>query len=390
MNCLFAGNTATDGGGAIYQNVYSGSYTDNRSIITNCTLAGNNAPSGSAIAISTKSNTPSSIDNAIAMINSILRGSGDRIWDSGHANNSMTVQYSYVEGGWPGVGNISAIPLFQDANGPDNIPNNEDDDYRLTLHSSGIDAGDNTAVPVDDLDLDGDGNTTEPIPIDANGRDRFADYLLRVDIGNGTAPIVDMGAYEYSICGDGVINVLAGEACDYGGESAACDADCTIAICGDGTINVTAGETCDDGYNDACGSCNVDCMGAGTGSLCGDRVICDETEACDDGGQSAGCDVDCTIPDCGDRIVNVLAGESCDDGNTKPADGCSSTCQVESGYTCSASNPSFCDDINECTLGTHNCRANESCNNNPGGFICVCFTGYAGCSTARGWNCNRH
>lgn len=42
---------------------------------------------------------------------------------------------------------------------------------------------------------------------------------------------------------------------------------------------------------------------------------------------------------CGDGIIN--AGESCDDNNISSGDGCSSTCQVETGFSCSGS-PSVC------------------------------------------------
>src|SRR5580693_6648931 len=35
---------------------------------------------------------------------------------------------------------------------------------------------------------------------------------------------------------------------------------------------------------------------------------------------------------CGDGIVE--AGETCDDGNSIPGDGCSGTCQTEPGYSC--------------------------------------------------------
>jgi hypothetical protein len=55
--------------------------------------------------------------------------------------------------------------------------------YRLSMTSSCINAGSNAAVPPDVFDLDHDGNTTEPIPLDLAGRTRF--------VGN-----VDVGAYE--------------------------------------------------------------------------------------------------------------------------------------------------------------------------------------------------
>ncbi len=43
--------------------------------------------------------------------------------------------------------------------------------------------------------------------------------------------------------------------------------------------------------------------------------------------------VDAEMPAiCGDGIVEP--GETCDDGNTIPGDGCSAICQIEPGYTC--------------------------------------------------------
>jgi len=81
-----------------------------------------------------------------------------------------------VQGGtgetWFGEGCIDADPLFADADG------------RLSLGSPCIDTGSNAALPPDTADLDGDGDTTEPIPLDLDGNAR---------IFNG---VVDMGAYE--------------------------------------------------------------------------------------------------------------------------------------------------------------------------------------------------
>jgi cysteine-rich repeat protein len=37
------------------------------------------------------------------------------------------------------------------------------------------------------------------------------------------------------------------------------------------------------------------------------------------------CRTDCTIPKCGDGILD--GGEVCDDGNVNPGDGCSSNCK---------------------------------------------------------------
>ena len=96
-------------------------------------------------------------------------------------------------------------------------------------------------------------------------------------------------------CGDGVLDIASGEACDTAGNSDNCDGDCTPRECGDGYVNGAAGEQCD--------------PGPGTGS--------------------SFCDLDCTIAKCGDGVLNVAAGEQCDDGNTVDSDGCRTTCQAE-------------------------------------------------------------
>ncbi len=66
--------------------------------------------------------------------------------------------------------------------------------------------------------------------------------------------------------------------------------------------------------------------GAGGGPACGDGTV-DPDEACDDGGETASCDADCTPVSCGDGQHNRAAGEGCDDGNNEDGDACSATCQ---------------------------------------------------------------
>ncbi len=172
-------------------------------------------------------------------------------------------------------------------------------------------------------------------------------------------------------CGDGYANASAAEQCDDGGESALCNTDCTLARCGDGKVNPSAGETCDDGK--ATARCDSDCtsvecgdgvVNAVFGELCDDAGAsssCDEDctfaecgdlvvnqlagEMCDDGGVSATCDADCTVAVCGDGVINELAGEQCDDGlPALDGDGCSHLCTDEPPAACDTGTDPFTGD----------------------------------------------
>ena len=101
------------------------------------------------------------------------------------------------------------------------------------------------------------------------------------------------------------------------------------AVCGDGELGF--GETCDDAGESA--TCDTDC----TAAVCGDGEVNQTAgEACDDVGTSTVCDSDCTLPECGDGTLNTLAGEACDDGNNTSFDGCSATCAVEAPLSAAA------------------------------------------------------
>ncbi len=68
---------------------------------------------------------------------------------------------------------------------------------------------------------------------------------------------------------------------------------------------------------------------------------------------------------CGNGAVEV--GETCDDGNTSNADGCSVTCAIESGYTCNTATPNVCTPISSTpfAITVLPLSANETVN--PGG-----------------------
>ncbi|MDC0718118.1 DUF4215 domain-containing protein [Nannocystis bainbridge] len=148
-------------------------------------------------------------------------------------------------------------------------------------------------------------------------------------------------------CGDKAMQ--ATEACDLGGNTPTCDADCTPAMCGDGMHNPAADEACDDGAENSDdytenadeAPCNTACTGkaphCGDGVCqeasedgscgdcsCGDGIV-SAPEVCDEGGETPTCDSDCTPAECGDGHHNPAAGESCDDGNEDEVE-CRSDC----------------------------------------------------------------
>lgn len=59
---------------------------------------------------------------------------------------------------------------------------------------------------------------------------------------------------------------------------------------------------------------------------------------------------------CGDGVA--ATEEACDDGNTDPGDGCSSTCTVEDGFACASGSPSVC---NEIVCGDGRVQGTEAC-----------------------------
>lgn len=242
----------------------------------------------------------------------------DDIFNDDPIVDNPTISYSNLYSGLPagtidGGGNIDLFPFFVDARGPDNIPGTEDDNLRLQVTSPCIDAGDNTTFGLVGVLTDLDGN------------DRFHDTPSVPDTGNGIPPIVNMGAYE-SQCGNGFVDAF--EECDDGGESAICDADCTITVCGDGTINAIAGEQCEDGGETI--TCDSDC----TFSQCGDGTQnVTAGEDCDDGdaNNNNNCTNACLNAVCSDGIVwdQGSGTEECDDGNTQSNDGCDAICHLE-------------------------------------------------------------
>jgi hypothetical protein len=119
-------------------------------------------------------------------------------------------------------------------------------------------------------------------------------------------------------------------------------------VCGNGVEE--EGEACDEGGETA--TCNSDC----TGAACGDgQVNTSADEVCDEGGETASCNNDCTVAVCGDGHVNASAEEECDEGSESAA--CDADCTTA---TCGDTH------INEaageaCDDGGESAECNEDC-----------------------------
>ncbi|MEO0471745.1 MAG: right-handed parallel beta-helix repeat-containing protein [Bacteroidota bacterium] len=139
FNSLMIRNLANDKGGAVWG---EGTVQMN---LTNVSLSQNDAMEGAAAFYGNGSN--GSITNAIIWGNLSQIGS-DIAW----TNNSPTVSYSLVEGGFAGGSNIlDQDPLFT---GPINGPNPLfPQAFALSACSPAIDAGDNAAIAAYPLDL---------------------------------------------------------------------------------------------------------------------------------------------------------------------------------------------------------------------------------------------
>lgn len=187
--CVFDGNVALNGG--IYS-TYTGApvfenclFVRNRGVwkgallvtyeaaarFVNCTITQNTCDGPLLI---------EDLHNNVDVRSSIVWGNAVNTSGSGTGNwfsVSLDVQWSCVEGGWFGTGNVAGDPKFLSP---------ALDDFRLGIPSPCIDSGDNAAL--------GAGVAT-----DLAGEPRFIDILSVSDTGNGTAPIVDMGALE-TVC----------------------------------------------------------------------------------------------------------------------------------------------------------------------------------------------
>jgi predicted outer membrane repeat protein len=198
-NCLFAGNHANARGGAVFATAVPTFYMGVN--VFGCTFVHNQAgQTGGALYLASDLHIPefgNRLFNCIVWHN--FAPAGPQITLAATTNGDgphLWVAHSDVMGGQAAIallvgsiqwdaGNLDVYPLFTDPDGPDdNVLTFLDNDYRPAAGAPVNDAGWNAVVSVfGNLDLDlGPRQVEDP---------------AAPNTGNGTSPIVDMGAYEF-------------------------------------------------------------------------------------------------------------------------------------------------------------------------------------------------
>lgn len=192
-NCRFEENESTHDGGALYVTpsalrfrVENGMFT--RNISTNEGTGGaisTNAPDG----VITNSTIVGNVPNAIYSAGGFTpQYTNCVVWDNGETpvffdpSSIPVLTYCNVQHGFSGEGNIDIYPMFVRFGLDESV----DPDLRLAPGSPCIDAGDNSSVPPE-------------LITDLDGNPRLVDDAGMPDIGNGTSPLVDIGAFEFQV-----------------------------------------------------------------------------------------------------------------------------------------------------------------------------------------------
>jgi cysteine-rich repeat protein len=208
----------------------------------------------------------------------------------------------------------------------------------------------------------GNGYLDPPAPM-------FAFPGEQCDDGNNMNGDGCQGNCKVPFCGDGITDANLFEECDDGvGNSDtkdACRTTCRRPRCGDNVKDT--GENCDNGNTTSGDGCSADCLSDET---CGNGYVDPAAnEACDPAAPQPGaCRLDCTIPGCGDGVLDVANGEGCDDGvlNSNAADAaCRLNCQPRRCGDGIQDAGEVCDDGD--IIGgdgcSADCKSDETCGN---------------------------
>ncbi len=274
INSIFTANTGT---GSVMYNRQGAT-----PLCVNCTFSGNMNQA-----------VHSRQESIATFVNSVFWGNAGDLFSG---TDEPAVSYSNVEGGHAGIGNISVDPMFEDSS------------LRLSHFSPCIDAGSNAAVLLDTIDVDGDGDTGESWPWDMDRDVRFVDHLGIADTGAGTAPIVDMGAYEVQYC-------IEDGQCEDG------DTCTGTETCGDDGVCIhwLSADCNNNGLEDDCD------LAENTSRDCNENLVPDECDIadggsgdCNENGVPDECDADCDEDGLPDECEIVGGGSEDCNGNWVP------------------------------------------------------------------------
>jgi cysteine-rich repeat protein len=220
----------------------------------------------------------------------------------------------------------------------------DDDPVEQPSTSSGSDAPDDTADDGPGPGSQADSSTASDASTTTSGATTGGDTTCTTDCatttgsattetGGSTTTTDGPGESESESSSEGPTGDC-GNGIVEGGED--CDEAGETAVCDDDCTFADCGdEVVNEAAGEVCdeGGEGFACDADCTLPVCGDGVVNEShDEFCDDAGESADCDDDCTPSSCGDGNQNVFALEACDDGDNMSGDGCSAACVIEGDF----------------------------------------------------------
>jgi CSLREA domain-containing protein len=209
-NSTISGNTSGARGGGVY--------TEGNATLSYVTCSGNSAVAGGCIFVQPVGG-PTTFDNSILDANTPDNCANTPVSNGYNVENGTSCSLTAGT-------DLNAVPLL----GPLAANGGPTKTHALTFGSPAIDSADPSSCPA----------------VDQRG-------LSRPQLAG-----CDRGAFEYNLCGNGVLD--PGELCDDGDfdDGDGCDWNCTPTGCGNGVL--TPPEECDDGDTDDGDGCSSDCM----------------------------------------------------------------------------------------------------------------------------------
>ncbi len=191
-NCLITGNRAPGVGGVnmVYGNDNGDEAAGHMLVIRNTTISGNLSYGDVHEFTTDIGGIRTGFGSDTYLHNSIVWGNSPLLEEGSDGLLSENIEYSLVEGSTPGGTNFDGTnpandPDFQSPVDPVDTPT-AGGNFRLLAESPMIGAGDASLLGDDVADLDRDGDTDEPLPLDVIGNARIIETL-------------DLGAIEHVV-----------------------------------------------------------------------------------------------------------------------------------------------------------------------------------------------